>query len=291
MTDVQRWAPPGPGIYPDVPAEVYHADPVPGGSLSSTGARRLLPPSCPALYRYEQAHPPEPRRHIDLGQAAHRLVLGVGPELVVVDAPDWRTRAAREARDEAYAAGQVPLLAAEYDVVQAMAAALREHPIAAALLRPEGGQPEQSAFWRDRETGVICRARYDWLDLTRPGRLIVADYKTCASAAPDDLQRAIYDHGYHIQAAWYLDGLRTLGYADESARFVLIFQERRPPYLVTVAQPDPAAMRIGAHLAREARHIYAECVRTGRWPGYTDDVALISLPAWVERNYEMELSQ
>jgi len=30
-----------PGLY-DLPEHIYHADPVPGGSLSSTGARRLL---------------------------------------------------------------------------------------------------------------------------------------------------------------------------------------------------------------------------------------------------------
>ncbi|WP_416906209.1 hypothetical protein [Micromonospora echinospora] len=59
---------------------------------------------------------------------------------------------------------------------------------------------------------------------------------------------------------------------------------------MTVAQPDHSAMRIGAHLNREARHLYRECVQSGRWPGYTDDVALISLPGWVERQYEMELS-
>jgi len=30
-----------PGVY-DIPAEAYHADPVPGGSLSASGARDLL---------------------------------------------------------------------------------------------------------------------------------------------------------------------------------------------------------------------------------------------------------
>jgi len=45
VTHTQQWAPPGPGIYSGVPAEVYHRAPVPGGSLSSTGARQLLPPT------------------------------------------------------------------------------------------------------------------------------------------------------------------------------------------------------------------------------------------------------
>lgn len=43
------WTITEPGVY-DLPAEVYHADPVEGGSLSSTGARKLLPPSCPGWH-------------------------------------------------------------------------------------------------------------------------------------------------------------------------------------------------------------------------------------------------
>ncbi|GLY21665.1 PD-(D/E)XK nuclease-like domain-containing protein [Micromonospora sp. NBRC 101691] len=279
-----------PGVYAGITDTAYHRDPVPGGSLSSSGARRLLPPSCPALFRHWQDNPQPPKREFDLGHAAHTLVLGAGPQIVEIEHDSWRTSAAKDAAAEARDAGKVPLLTKDYEVVQAMAAALRAHPTAAALLRPEGGRPELSAFWIDPETRIWCRLRTDWLDVSRPGRLIVPDYKTCASAAPDDLQRAIWDHGYHQQADWYLGGLRALGLAAEDSQFVFIFQEKRAPYLVTVAQPDPFAMRIGAHLNREARHLYLECMTSGRWPGYTDDVALISLPGWVERQYEMELS-
>lgn len=288
------WTPPGPGVYDGVPADVYHADPVPGGSLSSTGARRLLPPSCPARFAYERANPPAPKAVWDIGHAAHKLVLGVGPELVVVPGARWDTNAAKAAVKEARDAGKVPLKQADYDRVHDMAATLRKHPTAAALLHP-AGTPEQSLFWQDPETGVWCRARIDWLPYftwhAGSNRLIVPDYKTCASAALDDLQKAIHSHGYHQQADWYLRGLRVLFPDLVPPKFVFICQEKEPPYLVTVCEPDPWAMRIGAHLNREALHIYRECTESGRWPGYTDDVAMISLPGWVERQYEMELSQ
>src|SRR5690554_8211709 len=74
-----------PGLY-DLPEHIYHADPVPGGSLSSTGARRLLERS--ALFRYEQDHPPAPRPQLELGTAAYNLVLSVVPELAMIDYPD-----------------------------------------------------------------------------------------------------------------------------------------------------------------------------------------------------------
>src|SRR5258708_26204894 len=41
------------GVY-GIPADAYHADPIEGGSLSSSGARRLLPPGCPALFRQDR---------------------------------------------------------------------------------------------------------------------------------------------------------------------------------------------------------------------------------------------
>lgn len=270
-----------PGVY-NLPAAVYHADPVPGGSLSQSGAKKLLPPSCPALYRYWADHPEEHKRVFDFGHAAHRMVLGIGPELAVVDADDWRTKAAREQRDEAYAAGQVPLLIAEHEVVQAMAAALRTHPIASALFR--NGRPEVSLFWLDGD--VMRRAMLDWLPDPTGGRLVVPDYKTCVSAEPGKLSKTIADYGYAQQHGWYLDGVRAHGLADETAAFVFVFQEKTPPYLITVAQVDAAALRIGQHLNRRAIDLYAECVANDRWPGYTDDVEVVSLPPYIERQYE-----
>ncbi|MFC8271118.1 PD-(D/E)XK nuclease-like domain-containing protein [Streptomyces sp. NPDC057271] len=265
-----------PGVY-DIPAEEYHAH---RDSLSSTGARTIL--KAPALFRYEQDHP-QPRRAVfDFGTAAHRLVLGDGPELVAVEADDWRTKAARAERDDVEAAGGVALLAADYDRVQAMADTLRRHPIASALFAPDAGRPEQSLFWKDAPTGVMRRARLDWLPHPRDGRLVVTDYKTTVCAAPDALERTILTYGYHQQAAWYLDGVRALELGDESAVFLLVFQEKTAPYLITVVQLPLTDLRLGAAMNRKALNAYAECMASGRWPGYVPDDRphLLSLPAW-----------
>lgn len=275
-----------PGVY-DIPADLYHADPVPGGSLSSTGARKLLRPSCPALFKYERDHGQAPKRAFDLGSAAHLLVLGSGPSIVIVDAPDWRTADARRQRVEARGMGAIPLLEWEYEQVQAMAEALRAHPIARALFSPGNGRPEQSLFWQDRPSGVWLRARPDWLPTwTGSGRLIVPDYKTCVSAEPEALRKAVHNFGYHQQAAWYLDGIKALNlHGDTEPAFVFVAQEKTPPYLVTAFEVDVVALQIARRLNREAIDLYAECVRTGHWPAYSDAIELISLPPWVENAY------
>ncbi|NUS76671.1 MAG: hypothetical protein HOV70_10790 [Streptomyces sp.] len=268
-----------PGLYPDLPIETYHGD---RASLSSSGARSLLAPSCPARFRYEQDHPRPRKTVFDFGTAAHRVVLGDGPELVAVEADDWRTKAARAERDQVEAAGGVALLADDYDQVHAMADAIRRHPVASALFAPGSGRPEVSVFWEDRPTGVRRRARFDWLPNPSGGRLIIPDYKTCRSAEPSALAKAMHDYGYQQQADWYRAAARAEGLGDKDAAFVFVCQEKTAPYLVTVFEPDMTALRIGAAKNRRAIETYARCVETGHWPGYTDEIAYLSLPVWAE---------
>lgn len=274
-----------PGVYEDVPDEVYHADPVKGGSLSSTGARRLLPPSCPAKFRWEQDHPRDNKPEFNLGHAAHQLVLGVGPELVVVEAENWRTKKAQNTRDEALAEGAVPLLPFEMEQVEAMAAALRAHPVASKLLRPGTGKTELTLVWRDVQTGVMRRARLDKLTKDRRGRVLIVDYKTAASSEPGKFEKAIHEHGYHQQLDFYKDGVLELGLGTEVVP-LLVAQEKTPPYVVTVVQPTESAMFWGGVLNRTAVDLFAQCQRTGVWPGYSDEIVLAALPGWAERAYE-----
>jgi hypothetical protein len=276
-----------PGVY-EISNTAYHSDPVPGGSLSSTGARKLLPPSCPALFRWEQDHPRASTKALDTGSVAHDELLGGGPEVVRVEADNWLTKAAKQQRDEARARGAVPVLAGEHDEVKAMVAAVRAHPVAGRLFEPGSGTPEASLFWTDERTGIHRRARLDWLPHRTGRRTIIADLKTTKCAEKDKFARSAMDYGYMQQAPYYLDGVNALDLGDDP-KFVFVAIEKQPPYLVNVIELDVVAMRIGAHLNRRAIDVYAGCVATGEWPGYSKDVELASLPAWFERQFEDEL--
>lgn len=271
-----------PGVY-DITEAEYHRDPVEGGSLSSTGARRLLPPSCPAKFRWFADHP-QHSDVFDFGKAAHKKVLGAGAELVVIQAKDWRTNAAKSARDEAHAAGQIPILAKDASVVDAMAAALLADPIAGPLFAPGRARSEQTLVWPDRRTGVMRRALLDRLEDPGPDRMLVTDYKTCDSAEPEKVGKAIWDFGYYMQGDWYLDGVFELDLA-RSAAFLLVCQEKTPPYLVTVAQLHPDDLLMGKVRNDYAIDVYRECVASGQWPGYQTPV-VARVPGWAEIQYE-----
>jgi hypothetical protein len=270
-----------PGIYDGMTEAEYHADPVPGGSLSSTGARKLLPPSCPALYRWEQDHPVF-KDVFDFGSAAHKLVLGAGPKIEVIDAKDWRTNAAKAARDQARANGFVPLLPHDWEHVEAMAAAIQDHPLAGPLLDPlAGGKAEQSGFWIDEEFGVWCRFRLDWLSgqRTRDGRPVIVDYKSSPCAEPETFARkSVAEFSYHQQDAFYCDGYSAL--TGEDPVFLFAVQEKQPPYLVSVVQLTEEDRQVGRERNRHAIERYRDCKAAGVWPGYGDDIEPITLPAW-----------
>lgn len=265
-----------PGVY-DIPAELYHSDPIPGGSLSSTGARKLAT-QCPAKFRYWLDHPEPPKKTLDLGTAAHALVLDDGPELVLVDAPRWDSAAIKAEVAAIREAGALPLKRHELDQVTDMAAALRNDPEAAALLEPGSGVAEQSAFWAS--DGVWRRARFDWL--RHDGQIV--DYKTARSCRREDLERTFNEHGYPQQQEWYLDAAVAFGLADPEKPFQFVLQEKEPPYLVVVTTCDPTARGIGRHLNQVALNTYAICRESGEWPGYLPN-PMVSLPPWVERQY------
>ena len=271
------------GVY-EISADVYHRDPVQGGSLTSSGARRLLDMP-PARWRVEQASPPAPTPAMILGTAVHSLVLGAGPEVVAVDADDWRGKAAREARAEAEAAGHVPLLREDYARAEAMAEAVLSHPVAGALFDPARGRPEQTLVWQDEELKVWRRAMVDHLPHVDGRRPILVDLKTTTDAGPPALGRTVAQYGYHQQAAWYLDGYRALHPGSDPA-FLFTFVEKEPPHLVSVIELDQHALIVGAELNRRALQIYAECKATGTWPGHSPEIELVGLPAWAARQLE-----
>lgn len=280
-----------PGVY-DLSEREYHADPVPGGSLSSSGARKLLAPGCPALFRYERDHPTPPSDEMNLGSAVHRLVLGKGAEIMVLrdedgdPYPDLKKPAARRAKAAALAEGKIPLLHKQLQIAEAMAAAIKADRDAGPLFAAGTGQAEQSIFWQDGP--VWRRALIDWL---RPGadRMIIADYKSTAKPLDDEsLSKTMAGYGYHQQLAWYRDAVRAVGLCEKPAA-LLVFQMTVDPHLVRVVEPDPVALRVGDHLNRQAVDLYAECVRTGLWPGYGGSIDMISLPPYIERLYEREV--
>lgn len=269
------------GLYPDMSDETYHADPVEGGSLSSTFAR-LLTNHVPAKAR-ERFIGRKPTKAMNLGKAVHSHALGRGPELIVWQF-DGRTKEGKVERQAAApllaTEAAVAVTAAERTQIEDMVTALRAHPEICDILA--ASKAEVSGFWQERD--IWLRARYDLLGDE------AFDYKTAQDVTRRGFTKALGAYGYHQQADFYLRGLRILGHKAGRSPLRFICQETEPPYLVQIHTPDDEAMTFAAMHNDQAIATYKECKRTDIWPGYPSLHAEPSpLPAWFFYDHEDDI--
>ena len=147
----------------------------------------------------------------------------------------------------------------DYNAMLAMLKAITANDRAEQWFNSEG-QTEVSIVWEDKETGLLCKARFDKL---MPDGFV--DLKTCRDVMK--FERAMYDYGYHLQAAFYLDGYRTAFECDGVARFVAI-ENTRQPYGVMAAPIDPDSLALGQETYRHYLRTVAACKKSNDWPGY-----------------------
>lgn len=275
-----------PGLYPDIDEDWYHLDPVEGGSLSVSGAKLLLPPSCPAIFEHQRRNGRKATKSMQLGTVVHGLILGTGQEVTVIQYDDYRTKAAKEQRDAALACGQVPMLYAEHIQAQAIAQAVRDHDITGGLFAE--GDAEQSMFWEDAEHGIWCRGRIDWLTYF-DGVPTVVDLKTADDASPAEFAKAAAKYSYWMQDPYYRDGLGTiLGCDPDEIDFIFAVVQTDPdkPYLVMTYRLLPEHAGLGRQMNAIAREIYRDCVKADVWPAWSESIEDLPLPGWAVRDIE-----
>lgn len=252
------------GMY-SIDAELYHSDPVPGGSLSSTGARAIL--RSPAHYRHGVTKAKKaPTDEMMFGTVAHRLVLGAGEKVAVLDMDSWRTKEAKEFKASALARGATPILTKDYTIAERMAEVVHAHPVAKRLI--VGGEPEMTMVWPRQ--GITCRGMSDYM--TGDG---IVDYKTTTDVDLYAIRNAFYRYGYHQQEDFYRNGFTFLT-GVKRPMFRFIFQEKAAPYVVRVVSIDSASLTEGRLRNERAIEIYRDCEALEEWPGHNEE-ALISL--------------
>lgn len=273
-----------------ISSEVYHSDQLaPAPSLSSTLARLILAKS--PLHAWS-AHPrlnpewePVEKKTFDIGRAAHRVVLGAGGDYISYPAELLASNGAASTKEakawaaEQRAAGLTPLKAEDVDLVESMAGAVRRQ-LAAMGINLDPARSELSAL--AEIDGVWCRAMVD--NAPDDPRQPLYDLKTTTDASPESLSKTVAAYGYDLQAAHYLSVWKAA--TGEDRKFRIIFAEKEAPYGVSVAElyrkpGDEADWFDHADaLVRDARHIWGECLKSGRWPCYPARVAVLGAPGW-----------
>lgn len=269
-----------PGIH-NIPVAVYHADPCPQPSLSNSIANVLISQSPLHAWhqhpRFNAACTPKESSRFDIGSAAHMLLLERRADgIVVVEANDWRTKAAKEARDAARANGQYPILTHHYARVTEMIKAARlyiETTELAGLF--ENGHAEQTVIWREED--AWCRARPDFLS---EALNVVLDYKTTENAEPEAFIRQIGRMNYDLQAEFYTRGVSAQDGGYSALNFVFLAQEISPPYACSLISLANSYRAIGQQKVERALSLWKHCTATDKWPSYSTRIAYAEPAPW-----------
>lgn len=264
------------GLYPTMPMREY----LDIKAFSSGLAHRILSQSPLHAWTDSPWNPSRARDDsdaADIGTYAHAMLLeGEHSNLAIVEADDWRTKAAKEQRDAARAEGKLPILARKIGEVEKMVSVAKSFiggcEIATIF---DDGAAEQTIVFEDN--GLLCKARPDWLNKERS---IGLSYKTTpGSAAPDSWIRTQLP-GYDMGIVFYERAINAaLGIED--AAVITLVQEQKAPWSCCLIGLSPAWSALAKGKLNTAIATWAECLNADKFPGYPPRICWAEPPAYL----------
>lgn len=242
----------------------------------------------PAYFQWHRNHAQFDTQAFAVGHAFHTLILEPHrfDELYIASPyEEFRTKEAKAWRDEQIEAGKTVLRTyspdpvrkpSEWDLVHRMADELRKNEIAMTLLTDI--RPELTCFWMDKDTGRLCKCR---LDAYSEAHRLIVDLKTTKDATFSGFTKAVHEHRYDVQDAWYTDGARAAGLDVDGFVFIAIMKE--PPYLNACYTLPAEWRRIGRIKYRNDLDLYDQCKRANEWPGLPT-LRDLQTPPWAKFN-------
>jgi len=290
------------GLIKDMPFADYLAV----DALSSTGLKQLAR----SAWHYKNRVDIVPTRPMLQGTLAHCAVLepdAMASRYAVVpsDAPrrpsksQWHAKKPSPESIDAMSwwtgfqercAGLEIVSAEDYEVTEMQLAALAAEPTISELLSV--GYGECSVFWVDKETGVYCKARPDWvrpLGVRKTTKVKLLDLKSTADESPSGFGRTSARLRYDLQMAHYVDGFEAAT-GIEVECFIFAAVTSVPPVLAVPYILIEEIEAQGYDERRELIQLYARCQQSGHWPAYGSGLQLLDFPAYAKRSQELEVS-
>jgi len=151
------------------------------------------------------------------------------------------------------------------------------------------GVAEASVIWKDEETGISCKARFDYLLKAN----IIIDLKTIGleTLSYKELINEIFSHKrkYYVQAAVYIEALRNLkkikGIKSGSEEFFFFFVTKTEPLDFQLVKIEQDIIDLGIDEFRKALSIYKNSFeeygpKEWRPSKEVESLTLSDAPAW-----------
>ena len=239
----------------------------------------------PAHYHAAQSRQQVVTPAMVFGTCTHTMILepqNACEEIAVMPKCDRRTKAGKEmaAEFKASSEGMSVITQEEYDRILEMRMAVDRHPIGGPLVK-NAKYIEASATWEDPSTGLRSRCRPDIIHDE-----LVVDLKTAMDAGRWAFASSMHKFRYHVQAAYYLDGLINLGVVSPNAKFIFLVVEKLPPHAVAIYAVQQEDIERGRLQYERDIIRYAGCKKENHWPGYSEAIGYIDLPIFSRREID-----
>jgi len=224
---------------------------------------------------------------MDIGTFAHAMLLEGGTDaLVKIDAEDWRTKAAKEARDAAHASGKIPILSKKVAQVELMVKAAREFISGSEIAGVfDSGEPEVTMVFRHGD--ILCKARADWLTSDRK---ICLSYKTTAGTANPEAWIRTQLPSYDVATVFYERAVLAVSPDIEETLCVHLVQEQSAPFACSLVALAPALEDLAAKKMDRAVELWAQCQANGTYPAYPSRICYAEPKPWQLSEFEESMN-
>jgi hypothetical protein len=177
---------------------------------------------------------------------------------------------------------------AKYEQLIAIQTSVYAHPKAHKLL--DGAERHVAVLWTDDNTGMPCKAQFDLVKHLAPGVTAVPDLKTCRRSDIDGFTKAIWEHGYHLQATFYRRGWLEL--TGDDPLFAFIAVETKPSHACEVYDLDHDWYALAEPVLTGGMQRLAEAYSKDQWRRPTWGKVTPLKPAqWMRAKTEDQLNQ
>ena len=278
------------GLFTDIKPEDYFLDPCPVVSLSNSGMRYLLEET-PLDFAYQN-----PRLNPDAvdevkktaaiyrGDVVHQLALGKGRGFAIGEFKDWRTKAAGEFKDAAIADGLTPILREKFEEAEIMAEVIREK-----IKRVLDGADYQTevVFMYQEQTAAGPIWVRGMLDVWCPEKAVILDPKVTPMLYDGKVERQLLNMGWDRQASLYPHAVgMILPQLAGRVQFADLMVKPTEPFTSRLVGLRKSWEYSSIQECKRAMEIFGECVHSGRWPGFGDDIHRVDLPKWEDKRRE-----
>ena len=135
------------------------------------------------------------------------------------------------------------------------------------------GKSQVSIAWEDKRTGLLCKARLDYLNESIP---MITDLKSAADCSPLGFGWAIYRFMYYQQLGFYAMGYKAL--TNDEPNMAIFAIEKEKPYVHASYELGDKTIETGKKAAHKALTIYKECLDSGQWPMHSDEIEILEMP-------------